>query len=280
MFKLKEKIKKILEVISKPEMKILPGHLAFFLILSIVPIITLFVVIASKFEVSIDIITEIVNNSFPKDTSILLIPLLTQIDVNFNITVFILLGFLVSSGGLYSVIIAANAIYKYEDSSFIRKRIRSFILTFLIIFLLIFVLFILAFGNNILGVIGQMVDSDLIFQYLYMVYLLLKWPIAFLLILFIVNLIYVLAPDKKIEIKNVFKGSIFTTLSWIIATAIYSYYVDNFANYNVFYGNLSNIIITMIWIYLLSYLFIFGMVLTAVDCEMEKTVTDNEKQNS
>jgi len=37
----KRYIKKLIKIIKKPEMKILPGHLAFFLVLSLIPIITM-----------------------------------------------------------------------------------------------------------------------------------------------------------------------------------------------------------------------------------------------
>ena len=46
--------------------------------------------------------------------------------------------------------------------------------------------------------------------------------------------------------KNTTKGAIFTTIGWIVATYIYSFYVTNFSTYDKFYGNLSSLIILMI----------------------------------
>ena len=37
------------------------------------------------------------------------------------------------------------------------------------------------------------------------------------------------------------EGAIFTTFGWIIIIQIYSYWVNHFANYDIFYGSLSNI---------------------------------------
>ena len=45
---LKSYLKRILDLITRPEMKILPGQLAFFLVLSIFPLLTLYGYIGSK----------------------------------------------------------------------------------------------------------------------------------------------------------------------------------------------------------------------------------------
>ena len=57
----KRYIKKLIRIITKPEMKILPGNIAFFLVLSIFPIITLCGFLASFFSISI---SSVVNKVF------------------------------------------------------------------------------------------------------------------------------------------------------------------------------------------------------------------------
>ena len=59
------------------------------------------------------------------------------------------------------------------------------------------------------------------------------------------------------------KGALFTTVCWIITTAVYSYYVSNIANYSLFYGSISGIIVMMIWIYILTYIFVMGIAINA-----------------
>ena len=51
MDRIKSVFKNLLEIIGKNEMRILPGNLAFFLVLSVVPIITLVGFIASFFNI-------------------------------------------------------------------------------------------------------------------------------------------------------------------------------------------------------------------------------------
>ena len=51
---------------------------------------------------------------------------------------------------------------------------------------------------------------------------------------------------------------------------IYSYYINHYANYSIFYGALANIVILMLWVYLLSYVFVLGLAMN-YDEELEKT---------
>jgi membrane protein len=111
---------------------------------------------------------------------------------------------------------------------------------------------------------------------IYYIYVLIKWPLAFVLIFFSIKLIYTLAPDFKIESKNVTRGSVFTTLGWIFVTLIYSYYVNNIAHYDIFYSSLSNIIVLMTWIYILAYILVLGIAINASSYQVEKSGTNNE----
>ena len=60
-------------------------------------------------------------------------------------------------------------------------------------------------------------------------------------------------------------GSLFTTLIWTIATAIFSYYLHYFARYDIIYGNLSSIVMLMMWIYILAYVFVMGMAINTIN---------------
>ena len=126
-------------------------------------------------------------------------------------------------------------------------------------FSFIFILIVLAFGNKIVSFILSLEMFSDISSNVYHIFVYLKWPIAFFMIYIIIKLIYTLAPDKSVKSKTVTKGAIFTTIGWLGVTAIYSYYANNVARYDLFYGNLSNIVILMMWIYVISYIFVIGI---------------------
>lgn len=143
-------------------------------------------------------------------------------------------------------------------------------------FLFVFILFVLAFGNMIVKFILSFQIFNNTPSLIYNLFIYLKWPIAFIIIYIILKFIYVVAPDKKIKSKSVTKGAIFTTICWIIVTALYSYYANNIANYDRFYGNLSNIIVLMMWIYIISYILVIGIAINVNNYNMVENTSDKK----
>ncbi|MDD3392978.1 MAG: YihY/virulence factor BrkB family protein, partial [Bacilli bacterium] len=183
---------------------------------------------------------------------------------------FMITGFILASNGPHSIIIASNTLYSTENANYINRRIKSFVLSIILVILLVFIIVVLGFGNMIVKAIMDMDFLKNISDNLYFIFVLLKWPIAFILIFFTIKVIYTIAPDMNIRSKDVNIGSLFTTLCFMLATAVYSYYVTNFANYDIFYGSLSNIIILMMWIYILSYVLVLGIAINALYYQMAK----------
>ena len=68
--KIKGYFKKLFKILAKPEMAILPSNIAFNLILAIIPILTIIVLIASSFDISI-VVLPFVNLAYPP-TSIMM----------------------------------------------------------------------------------------------------------------------------------------------------------------------------------------------------------------
>ena len=81
----KKYLKKILRLIKKSEMKVLPGNIAFFLVLSIFPIISLCGMIANLFNVSISSVVNLMNGALPTEVNSLLIPYISGNGVDFHI---------------------------------------------------------------------------------------------------------------------------------------------------------------------------------------------------
>jgi len=258
---MKKDIKKLIEIIKKTEIKILPGQIAFFLFVSFVPIVTLILYLGLILSIGTDSIQAFVNKIFPLEVSSLLIPYVNNVGIDFSTIIFMITGFLVASNGPNSIILASNSLYKFDDKNYLKRRIKAFIMTILLVLLFIFIILFLAFGDKIISLILNIKILSNIKSYLQFIYILLKWPLGLFIIFFIVKLLYIWSLNIKIPSKYMTKGAIFTTFTWYFATIIYSIYINNFQNYNLFYGGLSNIIMIMMWVYLLSYLFVIGMII-------------------
>ncbi|MDD2435244.1 MAG: YihY/virulence factor BrkB family protein [Bacilli bacterium] len=272
-------IKQFIKTIKKPEMRILPGQLAYFLVLSIIPIITLFAFMGSLFDVSIHNITPLLKETVPKGVYDLLMPFFTVEGLNINTGFSMVIGFLVASNGAHSIIVTSNTLYKIESNNYLRSRIKAFFLIFLLIVLFIFILMGLAFGNVLLKFLLNMILTEAVASTIYVMFVYLKWPVALIVVFLMIKLIYTLAPDSKISSKYVNVGAAFATLGLLFVTFIYSFYSNNIARYNIFYGNLANIIVLMIWVYTLAYVIVLGMALNTEYYHLENNATNKKDDN-
>ncbi len=261
--------KKVWEILQRPEMAIMPGQLAFFLILSLVPIITLIGFVASYFNISINYLVEIIKISFNEDVANVLIPFVSGESIDFNLTLMYIIMFYFAANGPASIIYTANEIHGIKQSTWIKRRIKAFIMTIILVVLYLFILLVPVLGMKIINAIDYFNVKSTISSLL----TILRGPISWIIIFIFIKTIFTLAPDKKMPSARINLGASFTTVGWILITYIYGYYISHFARYDLFYAGLSNIAILMLWIYLLSYILVIGLSLTTkVNYEeLEKT---------
>ncbi len=247
--------------LSRPEMLILPGHLAFFFLLSVVPILTLISYLAASLHLSMDFIMEFFIKSFGEQISSILMPIVNVDNISLGFFITLIVGYLTASNGAASIITTSNMIYGIPDKGFVYRKIKSIIMTLFIVILFIFILAVPLFGEKIVELLEYVslnaeVTNDIAF-----VINLLRGPLSWLIIFIIIKLLYTMAPDKPIPSRNVNYGALFTSFGWVIITTIYSFYINNYANYSVIYGGLANLVILLLWFYLLAYIFVIGLAL-------------------
>lgn len=261
--KFKKFIKKVIRMMKKSEMRILPGQLSFFLLLSIIPLVAIVAAVAAEFSLSIETLIEVVNNNLPKEIADFITQIIGGNSLNINIVIFCIFGFVLASNGPDSMIIGANVVYKVKDSGYLNRRIKAIFMTIILVMLFIFILIVPVFGDIIIDFIVSILPSTNLGLLVHRIYDILKYPTSILIIYFFIKLLYTIAPDITIKSRETTTGALFTTFGWIIATEIYTFYVSYFARYNLLYGSVANLLILFFWIYLLSYIFVLGMVLNA-----------------
>ena len=274
---IKRYMKKLAQITNMDEMKILPGHLAFYLVLSLIPAVTLVGMVCNMLGISNADVIEFFDETAPTGVVEIIKPFFTSSGANMAL-IYLIIGFILISNGAYAIILASNTLYKIEDTSQLKGRIKAFFLTILLMFLFVFILTVLAFGNEIGSFILELEAFGSISNSIYNIFIYLKWPVAFIVIYIIIKMIYTVAPDQNVKSKSVTKGSIFTTICWLLITAIYSFYANNIARYDMFYGNLSNIIILMMWIYVIAYIFVIGIAINVNNHNIMKENVNNNKQ--
>ena len=255
--KIKGSIKENIKLMSTPLMSILPGQISFFVILSIIPLVSVLVMLVSKLSLSFDSVTGFITHYLPSGVSNIILSLFEQQKVGTLDIVFIFTAFYLAAKATHSIIIASTQIYNGNQRNFIRTRIKAIIMLIILVFLVLMIVAVLSIGSRIVLYVAE-VNGD-ISPYTTMFYNIIKWPFVFFMIFVAIKIIYTIAPNVTIPSSSVNKGALFTTFVWGVTTFIYSFYVTNLANYTKFYGNLSNLIILVIWIYWMCYIFVLGM---------------------
>jgi len=246
-------IRYIKRVYWRPEMTLLPGQLAFFIILSLVPLITLVGYGASFLGLSIESITDILNNLSPGVAGMVR-PIIGG-NIGTSILVFFGIMLYIASNGLASVIVTSNTIYDIPQKPWLNRRIKAIFLTIVLVSLYLFVLLIPVLGYQIIAAIDAFNIRPLIFNTITM----LQVPITWVIIFIFIKIIYTIAPDKRISSKYMNLGAVFTTTGWVVTSTLYGFWVRNFARHDLFYAGLANLAVLMLWIYFLSMIFVIGM---------------------
>lgn len=269
MQKAREFILKIFKFLTRPEMRILPGQLAFFLVITIIPMVALIITIAAALSLSTESVKLAIEATLPSQIAGIIESITVGNGISFNLLVFFFSAFLLASQGTYSMINISNEIYKVEPKNFIKRRIKAIVMIFIMVCLFIFLLAVPVFGTTIFEIILQVVGINKFSLFLRNCLSLLKYPITIFILFSNIKLMYIIAPDEEIPSKTINKGAIFTTIGWILSTEIFAFYIDTFNNYNVFYGSISNVLILLLWVYLLSYIYVFGMIINASEFKKE-----------
>ncbi len=257
--RIKDFFVRIIKVNKRPDMILLPGQLAFFLVLATIPTITLITYGASILNLSTDFLESFFVKAFSKDIADLLLSVSNASNAGIKLTLALLFSYYIASNGAASVIITSNQIYGLENGSWGKRRLKAIFMTFIFVLIIVFLLIIPIFGDQIISVIQKVNMNQKVTSLIVTIFNYLKSPIMWIFLFLLIKLIYVMAPDKHIKSHNANYGAIFTTVSWILTTEIYSYYINNIANYSALYGSLTGICVLMIWFYFISYFFVIGL---------------------
>lgn len=289
---MKEKLNYIINLLYSKELGILPAGLAYSFVLALIPIISLIFYLVTTINVSADFIMNFINNTFPEGVTNLIQPVFIE-NLSVSSLVTLILGLIVTVNGFSAMIIASNTIYEIDNAPVIKRLFKSLILSIILIILITFMVFVPLLGNSIiklLSLLGTFISDN---EYLVNVlYFILRVPVALLVVFVLVKLIYIIAPDQHIPSKSTTPGALFTTISWVVLTVGFSYYINNIARYDRVYGNLANVVIIMLWFYFLAYILVLGMIINkrvvnnSIDKtntikleEIRKKVIDSEKES-
>ena len=86
-----------------------------------------------------------------------------------------------------------------------------------------------------------------------------KWPVLLLVVSLMFAILYWAAPNVKHPgFRWISPGGVVAVVLWLIASAVFAFYVANFGAYNKTYGALGGVIIFLVWLWLSNVAVLLG----------------------
>jgi membrane protein len=117
------------------------------------------------------------------------------------------------------------------------------------------------FGKVLLDTVQSIIPIP---ESLEIVFRIVRWIIAFAVMVAVLATLYRVAPNKHYPFKYVIPGAIFATIVWQLISLGFSFYVSNFGNYSATYGSLGGVIILMLWLFLTGLALVLGGEINAI----------------
>jgi membrane protein len=161
-----------------------------------------------------------------------------------------------ASRGLLSIIKGLNSIYGVDEKrGYFRIRIAVMFHMLAFMITMLVTLILLVFGG---AIAGWLVGALPALQVLSPFFSWTRWLFGFCLLILFFWALYSFAPGRKTLTIKEFPGAIVCALGWVGFSALYSFYIDNFANYSYLYGSLTAIVLLMLWLYICMNILFFG----------------------
>ena len=94
-------------------------------------------------------------------------------------------------------------------------------------------------------------------------WLVLQWPLVFVLVATGIGLIYYFGPDADQDWAWITPGAVAATILWLVVSLLFKIYVANFTDYEGSYGTVGGVIVVLLWFYVSGIAILTGAELNA-----------------
>lgn len=251
---------------QKPYYQGVAAELAFFFLMSMVPLFIILGEFLGVFSLSIDVVEKLLAQYVSAEVAGSLKQYINYTPSGTISVLFLLFALWSASKAQFSMIQIANYTYTGLNSGkgFIRERLRAMISVVATILLLVFSLAILVYGEPIVNVISLYVEKILSIPFRFNeLWYILRWPFGIAFYFFGITFINYILPSERLPVKKIIPGSALASAGMLMVTWAYSFYMSRFSNYDLFYGGLASVIGLLFWFYILGYVIVIAIVFNA-----------------
>lgn len=170
----------------------------------------------------------------------------------------ILLALWSASGGMAQMIAVLNVAYdETDDRGYVKKRGFALLLALGAILFVLVALALIAAVPVVLNSVDLGPVATVAVQ-------IGRFVVLAGAILAALAILYRVAPNRDDpQTRWATPGAVFATVVWLLASVGFSFYVSNFGSYSETYGALAGAVILLLWLYLTSYIILFGAEINA-----------------
>jgi membrane protein len=162
---------------------------------------------------------------------------------------------------------ASNAIYEVEEGRpFWKNKPWQIAVTFVMIILLAISAIAVVVTGPLAEQVGNLVGAG---DAAVTAWDIAKWPVIVVFVITMFAILYWATPNvKQPAFQWITPGGILALVVWILASALFAFYVANFSSYNATYGSIAGVIIFLVWLWLTNVAILLGAELNA---ELERS---------
>ncbi len=180
--------------------------------------------------------------------------------------VLLVVGILVAlwsaSGYIGAFMRAANVIWEQrEGRPFLKLRPLQLAVTLAMVLMLALVAIALVLTGPVVRAVGDAIGVGATAT---KVWDIAKWPLLVMVLLLMIGVLYHAAPNVRMPgFRWITAGSVVALVTWVLASALFAFYVANFGSYDKTYGTLGGVVSLLVWFWISNLALLFGLELNA-----------------
>lgn len=255
--KLYEVIRGFTKQVSQDNVSAHAASTAFFLFLSLIPLLMLLCAILPYTPVTESMLMQFVVDLTPHSADGLMVYLVGEVyDQSAGvISAAAVVTVWIAAKGTLALMRGLNAVNGVtEGRNYFVLRIEACLYTVLMLAAMVLTLVILVFGNKVAKICFRGFPG---LELLVRPFMHIRFLPVWLILTAVFAIIYTYVPKRKTRVRYQLPGALFAAVAWSVFSWGFSVYVDRFNGFSM-YGNLTTIIIIMLWLYFCMYLLLVG----------------------
>lgn len=250
-------VKEFLRKLKKDNLSAHAASAAFFMFLSIFPILILLCSILPYTHISKADLLRVVTDFLPSTLDPLAISVIEEFYEKSAAVISISAVFIVWSAakGILALLRGLNSVQDVSETrNYFILRFWSSIYTVILLILIVFTLIVVVFGNPI---INKLLSKLPRVRYTAVILMPFRYLVVIVALAVVFACMYALIPNRKNKIWDKVPGAVFASLGWTVFSWGFAVYVDRYGVFNM-YGSLTTIVIIMLWLYFCMYILLLG----------------------